>query len=64
MLEILGDFVIIVKLFMVVVMCVVGILLVVCYCCCLRDVDDFSELGVVDFGKKIFDGCIEIEESK
>lgn len=62
--EILGDFVTIVKLFTAAVMCVAGILLAVCYCCCLRDVDDSSELGVADLGKKTFDGCTETEESK
>lgn len=62
--EILVDFVTIVKLFTAAVMCVVGILLAVCYCCCLRDADDPSELGVADLGKKTFDGCIENDESK
>ena len=62
--EVLGDVVTIVKLFTAAVMCVAGILLVACYCCCLRDIDDPSELGVGNLGKKTFDGCIENEESK
>lgn len=61
--EILMDFVTIVKLFTAAVMCVSGILLAVCYCCCLRDVNDPNELAVADLGEKTFDECIENEES-
>lgn len=62
--EIFGDLVTIVKLFTATVMCVAGLVLAVCYCCCLRDVDDPSELSVAELGKKPFDGCIENEESE
>lgn len=61
--EILMDFVTIVKLFTAAVMFVGGILLAVCFYCCLRDVDSLSELGVADSGKKTFDECIENKES-
>lgn len=61
--EILMDFVTILKLFTAAVMFVGGILLAVCFCCCLRDVDSPSELGVADSGKKTFDECIENKES-
>lgn len=56
------DFVAILKLFTAGVMCVAGILLAVCYCCCLRNIDDINELGA-DLGKKTFEDYIENEES-
>jgi len=61
--EIMMDLVTTVKLFTAAVMFVGGILLAVCFCCCLRDIDTPSELGVADSGKKTFDECIENKES-
>ena len=61
--EILVDFMTIVKLFTATLMCAGGIFLAICYCCCLRDVNEPSELDVVELGKKNFDECIENEET-
>jgi len=53
----------IVKMFTAAVMCISGILIAVCYCCCLRDVKYPNELSIADLGEKTFDECIENEES-
>ena len=55
--DILLDFIAILKLFTAGVICVGGILLAICYCCFLRDIDDIK-LGP-EYSKKTIEEYVE-----